>query len=1072
MSTVEMSTPELVEIPQPPPRLILGNVPELRRKSTVIESVADVALEYGGICQLKTPNGRVIVVADALLANELCDEERFDKVLGPGLLRIRQRVGDGLFTAHTSEKNWGLAHRILMPTFSHASMQAYVPDMVEMAYQLMDTLDKRCRAGAPVDVPAEMTKLTLDTIALCGFSFRFNSFMQDEHHPFVKAMVEVLTEQQNAAARPAALNKIMIGARRRMQASAKVMDDTVYEIIRQRRAGGPLEGRHDLLEHMLHGVDKTTGESLSDDNIKAQCITFLVAGHETTSGLLSFATYYLMKNPAFLARAQAEVDRVLGSDLTRHPTYEEIHSLDFIQMVLEETLRLWPTAPAFTRGPRHAPGEVIGGKYFIPHGEGCQIVLTAVHRDRRVWGDDAEEFNPERFTAEAKAGRPEATYFPFGTGARACIGRQFALQEAKLVLGMLLQRYDLVDSENYQLRVKQSLTIKPDGFYVKLRRREVTSHPVHLTAPAPHTEATPTAIPLAAVEKRLGVTLQVLYGSNLGTCEALANDVANQADRLGLDVKLCSLDEVAGSLSSGPVLIICSSYNGAAPDNAARFCAWLSEVESLPDVRYAVFGCGNREWSNTYQKVPRQIDAELARLGATQLVRLTEGDASGDLDGAFRAWKQALLEVFANRLGVDPRSMAPQQPLYSVEILEELHPNPFAEVYEATPMVVVDNRELQATELSGRSTRHIELALPEDVTYHAGDHLGVIPQNSPALVSRVAAAFGLNPEIRIKLHKRHNATAALPIDRILAVGTLLTHYVELQEVATRHQIEILAGYAELGTEAEDLKALAGDTERYTMEILKPRNSLVDLLETYPSVRLPFAHYLELVSALKPRYYSISSSPVAAGRILSVTVGVVDAPHRHGRGRFQGSCSNYLAGTPRGQSVYAFLQDAHQTFGLPKSSTVPLVMIGAGTGVAPFRGFLQERAAQKKSGRQPAKSLLFFGCRHPQHDNIYREEMLEWERDGLVEIVTAFSRETEARVYVQDRIKDHGAQVWQALQAGGVLYVCGDATGMAAGVRKALAAVVCEHGKMEVEAAEAYLDRLAAEHRYMLDVWAS
>lgn len=1068
-----MTPTNLVEIPQPPPRLILGNVPELRRKSTVIESIADVALEYGGICQLKTPNGRLIVVADALLANELCDEERFDKVLGPGLLRVRQRVGDGLFTAHTSEKSWGLAHRILMPTFSHAAMQAYVPDMVEMAYQLMDTLEKRCQASAPVDVPAEMTKLTLDTIALCGFSFRFNSFMQDEHHPFVKAMVEVLTEQQNQAARPAALNKIMIGARRRMQAAAKVMDDTVYEIIRQRRAGGPLQGRQDLLEHMLHGVDKMTGESLPDENIKAQCITFLVAGHETTSGLLSFATYYLMKNPSLLALAQAEVDRVLGSDVSRHPTYEQIHALDYIQRVLEETLRLWPTAPAFTRGPRNAPGEVIGGKYFIPYGEGCQIILTAVHRDRRVWGDDAEEFNPDRFSPELKAARPQATYFPFGTGARACIGRQFAMQEAKLVLGMLLQRYDLVDTENYQLRVKQSLTIKPDGFYLKLRRRQTGSVPVVAVArPEPDRAQTPDSSHLPEVGRRLGVTLQILYGSNLGTCEALANDLANQADRLGLDVKLRPLDDATEELSPGPTLIICSSYNGVAPDNAARFCAWLAQAGALVDVRFAVFGCGNREWANTYQKVPRQIDADLRRLGATPLLPLTEGDASGDLDGAFRAWKRSLLEVFTARLGVDPGSIAPQQPLYSVEVLEELHPNPFAEVYEATPMVVVENRELQVTEHSGRSTRHIELALPEEVHYQAGDHLGVIPQNSQALVARVAASFGLNPEVRIKLHKRHSATAALPVDKILAVGTLLTHYVELQEVATRHQIEILAGYAESASQAEELKSLAASAERYTNEVLKPRNSLVDLLEMYPSVRLPFAHYLELVSALKPRYYSISSSPAGSGRILSVTIGVVDAAHRNGRGRYQGSCSSYLAGTPKGQSVYAFLQDAHGTFGLPHSPSTPLVMIGAGTGVAPYRGFLQERAAQKASGRHVARSLLFFGCRHRESDYIYRAEMSEWEKQGLIEIITAFSRETQTRVYVQDRIKEHGAQVWRALQDGGVLYVCGDATGMAAGVRQALAAVVEEWGDMSPEEAQAYLDQLAADSRYMLDVWAS
>ena len=155
------------------------------------------------------------------------------------------------------------------------------------------------------------------------------------------------------------------------------------------------------------------------------------------------------------------------------------------------------------------------------------------------------------------------------------------------------------------------------------------------------------------------MTLNVLYGSNLGTCETLAHDLANHADRLGLDVKLAPLDELAGSLSSGPTLIVCSSYNGAPPDNAANFCAWLAEAGDLKELRYAVFGCGNREWSNTYQKIPRQIDSELSRHGATRFLPLTEGDASGDLDGAFRAWRKALLEVFSARLGVDPSTLAP-----------------------------------------------------------------------------------------------------------------------------------------------------------------------------------------------------------------------------------------------------------------------------------------------------------------------------------------------------------------------------------------------------------------------------
>jgi cytochrome P450/NADPH-cytochrome P450 reductase len=1058
------------EIPQPPSRLIVGNLPELRRKGSIIESMMDLTAEYGGIVQLQAPGGRLVIVSDPDLAAELCDDERFEKILGPGLLRVRENIGDGLFTAYSQEKNWLLAHRILMPTFSHASMKAYVPDMVEMAEQLMGCLQARCEANAPVDVASEMTKLTLDTIALCGFSYRFDSFQRQDQHPFVDAMVTVLTENQSQMRRPKALNALMVGAHWRAQAAQKLMNDTVSEIIRERRAAGRLEGRMDLLEHMLHGVDKVTGESLSDENIRSQCLTFLVAGHETTSGLLSFAVYFLLHHPEVAARAQAEVDRVLGTDLSQPPTYEQIHALEYITQILEETLRLWPTAPAFTRGPKRPPGEVIGGKYFIPHGQPVQLLLPQIHRSTKVWGPDAEQFNPDRFSEQAKAERPAGVFLPFGTGERACIGRQFAMQEAKLVLGMLLQRFDLVNFENYQLRVKQSLTIKPDGFRVKLRRRPrrpVDSPAAGQSMPQPVQEA-----PLPQAAARLGVTLRVLYGSNLGTCEGFAQELAQEAERRGFDARAGSLDEAVDGLGDSPVAIIASSYNGLPPDNAAQFCAWLEQVGSLPPTPFAIFGCGNREWTNTYQAIPRALDEGLGNKGAQRLLPKGEGDASGDLDQAFREWKTRFWEALHAHLGVQPEAAAPAEPLYSVEVLEDLHPNPFAEVYGAAPMVVVENRELQNVEASGRSTRHIEFTLPEGVSYRPGDHLGVIPQNPPRLVARAAAAFGFTPELRIQLHKRYNAPAALPTERVLSVGALLTHYVELQDVATRHQLGRLVRHASNPADQSHLQGLADSAERYEAEVKKPALSLLDLLESVPSLQLPFGEFLEMVPPLRPRYYSISSSPQAAGRLVSITVGVVEGPARSGHGVYQGICSSYLGSSPRGRAVYAFVTDAQGTFSLPEDERTPLIMIGAGTGLAPYRGFLQDLRARARSGRQPAANLLFFGCRHRDHDYIYQQELEEMESQGLVRLFTAFSRGGDAKVYVQDRLAENGALIWQTLQQGGMLYVCGDASGMAAGVRAALLKLVAEHGGMTAEQADQYLHGLVADKRYKLDVWAS
>ena len=406
----------------------------------------------------------------------------------------------------------------------------------------------------------------------------------------------------------------------------------------------------DLLGYMLSGVDRQSGERLDDVNIRYQMNTFLIAGHETTSGMLSFAIYFLLNNPHVLQKAYEEVDRVLGRDINAKPTAQQVNQLVYIGQILKESLRLWPTAPAFGLYPYQ--NETIGGKYKLRKRTFVTVLTAMLHRDQSVWGPRAEVFDPENFAPEREAKMPPHAYKPFGNGQRACIGRQFAMTEATLVLGLILQRFRLIDHTRYQLKIKESLTIKPEGLMmrVKLRPDVVRGSGVSAAArPAPKKAAPKKAA------KSHGTKLTVLFGSNMGTAEELARSIADSGEAQGFETTLAGLDDHAGKLpTEGAVAIVCASYNGGPPDNAGAFIKSLRDAApgSLSGVRYTVFGCGNRDWASTYQAIPRQIDELLAAKGAERIYVRGEGDAKEDLDGHFQAWNEPLLPALADKLGV------------------------------------------------------------------------------------------------------------------------------------------------------------------------------------------------------------------------------------------------------------------------------------------------------------------------------------------------------------------------------------------------------------------------------------
>ncbi|MEV4114568.1 cytochrome P450 [Nonomuraea sp. NPDC049695] len=1032
----------MAQIPAPQGLPILGNTLQIPSHSPV-EHFVQVASRYEeGIFRLEVAGRTIVLVYDPEMVAEVCDESRFVKRIRPPLTIVRDFGGDGLFTADHDEPVWGHAHRILMPAFSQRSMKAYYPQMLEIAEQLVESWAGR--QGEDLPVADDMTRLTLDTISLTGFDYRFRSFDSPELHPFLQAMGGALTEAMLRNQQLPFVTKLKRSHEEAYRRDIATMQELVDDVIRQRRAEGGT-GSKDLLGLMLEASDPQTGARLSDENIRNQVLTFLIAGHETTSGLLSFALYNLLREPHTLARAYDEVDRLLPGD--EPPTYETIMKLDVIPRILEETLRHWSPIPAFNVSA--VEDTTIGG-YPIAKDQGVVVLLPVLHRNPKAW-ERPDEFDIDRWLPENKKSHHRAAYKPFGNGERACIGRQFALTEARLALAMILRRFAISDPNVYRMKIKQTLTIKPDGFTLRVRERR--AHERAAVAPQVVEESEQQEIAVT------GVPLTVAYGSNLGTSSDIAERLAERAGRAGFAGTLTTLDDMTPP-SEGLLIVVASSYNGKAPDNAQRFDA----LETLPDlsgVRLAVLGCGNTQWP-TYQDFPKRAYEKLTAAGAVPLIERGEADADGDFDGDVSAWTAKLWAALAEEYSAATETAGPR---YEMEVLSEAEVRPSVVSSRAFPLTVVSNEELTgdptglwdfSIEAPRPGVRSIVARLPEGVTYSAGDHVAVFAKNDPELVEWALRCLRVPREQVVRL--RAAGSTHLPVDTPVTAGLLLTEFAELQDVATRADIEALAAHTACPWTRGQLAEL---TENYADEILAKRVSALALLERFPAITLPLPVFLEMAGPIKPRYYSVSSSPLADPSLVRLTVGLVEGPAWSGTGTYQGMCSAYLAGLKEGEVFYGYVRVPAPPFRLPEDPATPVILVGPGTGFAPLRGFLEERVLTGASGR----AAIFTGCRHPQHDQLYAGDLARW---GVSAHVAYSAVPGHPYRYVQDAIAAHADEVWDLLSQGAHVYVCGDGLRMAPAVRQVLLDLYRERtGKDGAE----WLAGLEAAGRYQQDVFA-
>lgn len=1045
------------KLPQPSKLPIMGNVHQLT-VSQPVTSFVELARQFDGIFKLDLFHNEIILVSSHKYADELLDEARFEKTLHKPLETLRLGVGDGLFTARNDEPNWGKARRILMSIFGVSAMRDMFDPMLDIAEQLLLKWE-RLSPDSPIDLTEDTTRLTLDTIALATMNYRFNSFYDSKMHPFVAAMIEGLNFGMNSSP----IYQSMPHNKWNFNRNKNYLHRFVDDLIQNRRKNGPPNAKPDLLDLMLDAKDPLTGEKLDVENIRYQLITFLIAGHETTSGMLSFTIYELLKNPHTLELLKKEVRDVLGN---RRPRYEDLSKLTYIEACLKESLRLYPTAPAFAVTPIKEH-ELVAGEYEFHRGQTLLILAPCVHRDPAVW-ERPEKFIPERMLQDNFAKIPPNAWRPFGNGKRSCIGRAFAMQESILFLAMLFQRFDLdlVDS-NYSLEIKELLTIKPSNLAIKARPKKIKIESDNQSARDFSKD------PDSMSGKKLDRHLFVAYGSNMGTGKAFAEQIAEDFKAIYNRVTLCTLDDFLDYITKAKYLVVvCSSYEGNPPYNAELFFSKINEEGAFNDLshlNFTVFGCGDRNWSSTYQKVPKTIQKKLAEAGAKEITDYGSADAAGDPFEDFDTWyKTASAKLKDEEISTDDHQSLLVD--MSGNVKEHLYRR-----YNLNLARVVKNKSLvDMTKDGARDKSHIELSLNSGEPYQAGDYLSVLPENSRIAVDNALNLFGLDGNLICQKIDASSATAVpahLPKNYPMTVRQILTFCVDLNQPIRQKTFNFLVGKTVCPPHKDRFKKLAEDRHYYECEILQRNLNLIDFLRSETSVTLCFEEALEHLPPMQPRLYSISSSPEYSPGSASITVSIVDSPHFSGSGTYRGLCSNFLRDAQEGVFIPVSLKKAHKGFWMPENPQTPIVLIGAGSGIAPLRSFWQERAYQRRSNSECGGTYLFFGCDRDDIDYLYKDEILQEEKTGSFKSFPAFARGDEPK-FVQHVILEQKELLWSLLQEKAKVFICGDGKRMAPAVRDTLTKIYVEknQGQEPFQSPDEWLAKLEESELIVFDVF--
>jgi sulfite reductase (NADPH) flavoprotein alpha-component len=528
--------------------------------------------------------------------------------------------------------------------------------------------------------------------------------------------------------------------------------------------------------------------------------------------------------------------------------------------------------------------------------------------------------------------------------------------------------------------------------------------------------------------------LDIIFGTQTGNAESVAEDAAALAKAKGFTPRVAEMDEIdmAQISTMQNLIIVLSTYGeGEMPDNAHQFWEALtsSTAPRLEQLNYGVLALGDTSYDE-FCHAGKLVDTRLEQLGAKRLVARVDCDV--DFEDAAEAWIATAIH------DADTVSSGPAEVVAKKAKAGWGRKNPYTST-------ILENRVLSAAD-SAKEIRHIAFDLGDSgLTYEAGDALGVMPVNSPDIVEAWLTRLRISAETEI---------GGTPI------GHLLKHQLEIV-TPSRDLIRVIEPMAQ----HDELSHVTGNGDKEALENFLWGKDALDLLNLNDGLDFDAA---QIVAALKPlqhRAYSISSSPNAHAGEVHLTVAAVR--WMHGARLHKGVCSTFLADYAPEAATAGIFMSPNKSFRVPEDDSVPMIMVGPGTGVAPFRAFLEERRARGANGA----NWLFFGDQHRGSDFIYEDEIATFSSDGLLaRLDLAFSRDQADKIYVQHRMMENGKDLFAQLEEGGYFYVCGDATHMAKDVDAALHSIIETQGGMTPEAATEYVNRLKREKRYLRDVY--